>query len=194
MRLGEAVRNTEETKISVKVNLDGTGKSNISTGIGFFDHMLKSFTKHGFFDIDIKADGDLEVDSHHTMEDTGIVLGMAFKDAIGDKKGIKRFGDAVIPMDDALVLCAVDISGRPYLGYELDFTVDKIGEADTEMFKEFFYAFSYAAGINIHVKQISGKNNHHICESAFKAFAKAMDTATLIDERIDGVLSTKGNL
>ena len=156
--------------------------------------MLNGFARHGLFDLQGKICGDIEVDSHHTIEDTGIVLGEAIKTAVGDKAGIRRYGHAILPMDEALVLCAVDLSGRPYFMSDLQFTCDKIGDMDTEMVKEFFYSVSYAAGMNLHFKQLSGSNNHHIAECAFKAFAKALDMATQYDDRIDGILSTKGSL
>lgn len=187
-------RNTSETKIKLSINIDGTGISNVKTGIGFFDHMLISFAKHGFFDLDISVDGDLEVDTHHTIEDVGIVLGQAIKEAIGDKNGIKRFGNFMLPMDEALVLCAIDVSGRPYLEMDCDFTVEKIGDFDTEMVREFFYAISYSCGMNLHIRKLCGVNNHHILEAAFKGFAKALDEATMMDARITDVLSTKGAL
>lgn len=187
-------RKTGETDISVKLNLDGTGKTQINTGIGFFNHMLDSFARHGLFDLEVSADGDLDVDSHHTIEDTGIVLGQAIKEAAGDKKGIKRFGECILPMDESLILCALDLSGRPYLMYNLEFSVPKLGDFDTEMVHEFFYAVSYSAGINLHLKMLDGVNNHHIIEATFKAFAKALDRALEYDERITGVLSTKGSL
>ena len=187
-------RKTGETDISVKLNLDGTGKTQINTGIGFFNHMLDSFARHGLFDLEVSADGDLDVDSHHTIEDTGIVLGQAIKEAAGDKKGIKRFGECILPMDESLVLCALDLSGRPYLMYNLGFSVPKVGDFDTEMVHEFFYAVSYSAGINLHLKMLDGVNNHHIIEAAFKAFAKALDQAVSYDGRITDVLSTKGSL
>ncbi len=187
-------RCTNETDIRLEINLDGTGKANVSTGVGFFDHMLNSFARHGLFDIDLSVKGDLEVDSHHTIEDTGIVLGQAIKEAAGDKKGIKRFGECILPMDETLVLCALDLSGRPYLMYNLSLTVPKVGEFDTEMVHEFFYAVSYASGMNLHLKQLDGVNNHHIIEAAFKSFAKALDRALEYDNRIVDVLSTKGSL
>ncbi|MDD6400856.1 MAG: imidazoleglycerol-phosphate dehydratase HisB [Lachnospiraceae bacterium] len=194
-RVAEIARKTNETDIKLKLNLDGTGKANIDTGIGFFDHMLNNFARHGFFDIELKVDGDLYVDCHHTIEDTGIVLGQAIAKAIGDKKGINRFGSFMLPMDETLVLCALDLSGRPYLVYDLSLTTPQVGYMDTEMVKEFFYAVSYGAGMNLHIKQISGSNNHHIIEAAFKAFAKALDQATMIDNRLEGIiLSTKGSL
>lgn len=187
-------RKTAETDITVEINLDGTGCAEIDTGIGFFDHMLNSFARHGLFDLKVHVKGDLEVDCHHTIEDTGIVLGEAIKQAVGDKKGICRFGNFILPMDETLVLCALDLSGRPYLRYDLTLTVPKVGDFDTEMVHEFFYAVSYAAGMNLHIKQLDGENNHHIIEAAFKAFAKALDQATSYDERITDVLSTKGSL
>ena len=187
-------RSTSETKISIDINLDGSGKSDISTGIGFFDHMLISFARHGFFDLTVKVDGDLHVDSHHTIEDVGIVLGQAIGKALGDKKSIRRFGNMILPMDETLVLCSMDISGRPYLYFDIPFTVEKVGTFDTEMVKEFFYAVSYSCGMNLHFKYFHGSNNHHLIEAAFKAFARALDEATAIDPRIDGVLSTKGTL
>lgn len=187
-------RNTSETKIRLSINLDGSGKSNIQTGIGFFDHMLHSFARHGFFDLDVKVDGDLHVDCHHTIEDVGIVLGQAIGKALGDKTSIRRFGNMILPMDETLVLCSMDISGRPYLYFDIPFTVEKVGTFDTEMVKEFFYAVSYSCGMNLHFKYFHGNNNHHLIEAAFKAFARALDEATAIDPRIDGVLSTKGTL
>ena len=194
MRQSDVVRKTKETDISIKLNIDGTGKSNINSGIGFFDHMLQGFSKHGFFDLDLKCVGDLEVDGHHTVEDCGIALGQAIKEAVGDKAGISRYGYFILPMDDALVLCSLDLSGRPYLSYDID-TVDTVcGDFDCCLMREFFYAISYSAGMNIHLKKISGTNGHHICEASFKAFAKALDMATGYDNRVDGVLSTKGTL
>lgn len=187
-------RCTSETKIIVDINLDGSGRSDISTGIGFFDHMLISFARHGFFDLTVKVEGDLHVDCHHTIEDVGIVLGQAIGKALGDKKSIRRFGNMILPMDETLVLCSMDISGRPYLYFDIPFTVEKVGTFDTEMVKEFFYAVSYSCGMNLHFKYFHGSNNHHLIEAAFKAFARALDEATEIDPRIDGVLSTKGTL
>lgn len=187
-------RKTEETDIKLELNLDGTGNAKIETGIGFFDHMLNSFAKHGFFDLKLEVKGDLFVDSHHTVEDTGIVLGQAIRAALGDKKGIKRYGNVMLPMDDALALCALDLSGRPFLVYDVPLTVDKIGYLDTELIKEFFYAISYASGMNLHIKMLNGSNNHHIVEAVFKAFAKSLDEAIGMDHRIDGVLSTKGTV
>ncbi len=193
-RTGEIKRTTSETDILVKIDLDGTGKAVVDTGIGFFDHMLRSFAKHGFFDLVVKVKGDLEVDCHHTIEDTGIALGEAIKAAVGDKKGIRRYGNFILPMDETLVLTAIDLSGRPYLGFDMTFTTDHVGGFDTEMVNEFFYAISYSCGMNLHIRQLSGKNNHHLIEAAFKAFAKALDEAVSYDGRIQDVLSTKGAL
>lgn len=187
-------RKTKETDISVILNLDGTGKSEIDTGIGFFDHMLEGFARHGFFDLKVKAQGDLLVDGHHTVEDTGIVLGQAVKNALGDKKGIRRYGSCMLPMDDALALCAVDLCGRPYFAFDCSFTTDRLGELDTELIREFFQAVSYHAGMNLHLKMMGGVNNHHMAEAMFKAFAKALDEAAAKDERVADVLSTKGSL
>ena len=188
------VRKTKETDISLHLNLDGTGSSSIHTGIGFFDHMLDGFARHGLFDLKVNVAGDLAVDCHHTIEDTGIVLGNAIKEAVGDKKGIRRYGSCILPMDETLVLCAVDLSGRPYLVFDGEFTTDRVGYMDTEMVKEFFYAISYTAGMNLHIRVLSGGNNHHMIEAMFKAFAKALDQATVIDPRITDILSTKGSL
>lgn len=193
-RTADYVRKTKETDISLYFNLDGTGTSSINTGIGFFDHMLDGFARHGLFDLKVNVAGDLAVDCHHTIEDTGIVLGNAIKKAVGDKKGIKRYGSCILPMDETLVLCAVDLSGRPYLVFDGEFTTDRVGYMDTEMVKEFFYAVSYTAGMNLHIKVLSGGNNHHMIEAMFKAFAKALDQATIIDPRITDILSTKGSL
>ena len=187
-------RITKETDIQMNFNIDGSGIANIQTGIGFFDHMLNSFARHGFFDLELTVKGDLEVDTHHTIEDTGIVLGAAIKEALGDKKSIKRYGNMILPMDETLILCAVDLSGRPYLGYDVPLTAERVGDFETEMVKEFFYAVSYSAEMNLHIRKLSGDNNHHIIEGVFKAFAKALDDASLPDPRITGVLSTKGTL
>ena len=193
-RTASISRTTSETDIAVTLNLDGSGRSDIDTGIGFFDHMLRSFAKHGFFDLTVQVKGDLEVDCHHTIEDTGIVLGEAIKKAMGDKKGIRRYGSFALPMDETLVLTALDLSGRPYLCFDADFTVVRVGEFDTEMVREFFYAISYSCGMNLHIRQLAGQNNHHIIEAIFKSFAKALDEATGYDPRIKDVLSTKGTL
>ena len=187
-------RKTKETDIVMTLELDGSGKSSIETGIGFFNHMLEGFAKHGFFDLDVQIKGDLQVDGHHTVEDAGIVLGTAIREALGDKAGIKRYGSCILPMDDALALCAIDLCGRPYFVFECDFTVEKVGYLDTELVREFFYAVSYSAGMNLHIKMLSGINDHHMIEAMFKAFARALDEATGFDERITGVLSTKGSL
>ncbi len=193
-RTATITRKTAETDIEITLNLDGSGISSIDTGIGFFDHMLSAFAKHGFFDLTVKVLGDLDVDCHHTIEDTGIVLGEAIKQAVGDKKGIKRFGSFILPMDETLVLTALDLSGRPYLNFDARFTTDRVGGYDTEMVKEFFYAISYTSGMNLHIKQLDGANNHHMIEAIYKSFAKALDEATSYDPRIKDVLSTKGSL
>jgi imidazoleglycerol-phosphate dehydratase len=193
-RSAQVNRKTKETDINMELNIDGSGKAQIETGIGFFNHMLDSFTRHGFFDLKLNVKGDLYVDSHHTVEDTGIVLGQAIKSALGDKQGIRRYGSFLLPMDETLVLCAIDLSGRPYLVFDLKFSSDRIGYMETELVREFFYAVSYSAGMNLHIKLLSGGNDHHIIEAAFKAFAKALDEASGIDERIQGVLSTKGSI
>lgn len=193
-RCAKLSRKTKETDISVGLNIDGTGKSNIDTGIGFFNHMLEGFSKHGFFDLDMTCDGDLNVDCHHTIEDCGIVLGNAIAQAVGDKKGIKRFGSFILPMDEVLVLCAIDLSGRPYLQFDDEFTCERVGDMDTEMVREFFYAVSYSAAMNLHIKVLTPGNNHHMIEAMFKAFAKALDDACTYDSRIKDVMSTKGSL
>jgi imidazoleglycerol-phosphate dehydratase len=193
-RIAKLTRKTKETNITVSLAIDGTGNSTINTGIGFFDHMLEGFSRHGFFDLELNCEGDLAVDCHHTIEDCGIVLGNAIKNALGNKKGIRRFGSCILPMDETLVLCAVDLSGRPYLQFEGTFTVDRVGYMDTEMVKEFFYAVSYSAGMNLHVKVLTPGNNHHMIEAMFKAFARALDEATTLDPRITDILSTKGSL
>ena len=221
MRIGDITRKTGETDIHVRLNLDGNGKADLGagTGIGFFDHMLNAFARHGFFDLTVEAKGDLEVDGHHLVEDTGIVLGEAIRSAVGDKAGIRRFGYFVLPMDEALVLCAIDLSGRPYFAMEFDqgspgtasllsgagsgnscagpfggFHTPMVGGFDTQLVKEFFYSISYAAAMNLHFRVLAGENDHHIIEAMFKAFAKALDLATQKDPRIDDVLSTKGVL
>ena len=193
-RIADCKRTTKETDIALTLNLDGSGKADIDTGIGFFDHMLDGFSRHGMFDLNVRVKGDLIVDCHHTIEDTGIVLGTAIKEAVGDKKGMKRFGSCILPMDETLVLCAVDLSGRPYLSFDGEFTTDRVGYMDTEMVKEFFYAISYTAGMNLHIKVLSGGNNHHMIEAMFKAFARELDEATGFDPRITDILSTKGSL
>ncbi|MEE1304580.1 MAG: imidazoleglycerol-phosphate dehydratase HisB [Agathobacter sp.] len=193
-RTAKFTRKTKETDISLSFNIDGSGQSVVNTGIGFFNHMLEGFSKHGFFDLNLNCEGDLAVDCHHTIEDCGIVLGNAIKHAVGDKKGIKRYGSCILPMDETLVLCAVDLSGRPYLAFDGEFTVDRVGYMDTEMVKEFFYAVSYSAGMNLHIKVLNNGNNHHMMEAMFKAFGRALDEATILDPRITDILSTKGSL
>ena len=193
-RIATIERNTSETKIKCTLNLDGSGKADIHTGIGFFDHMMNSFTRHGFFDLSLQVEGDLEVDTHHTVEDTGIVLGQAIARAVGDKQGITRYGSQILPMDEALVMCALDLCGRPYLVCDLTLDREKVRDLETEMVREFFYAVSYGAAMNLHIRQMSGANNHHIIEAAFKAFARALDAACAMDPRVSGVLSTKGAL
>lgn len=193
-RTATVARNTKETKITVSINIDGTGKSEINTGIGFFDHMLEGFAKHGLFDLKVTVEGDLNVDGHHTVEDTGIVLGQAIMQAIGDKKGIKRYGNMILPMDESLVLSAIDLCGRPYFVMDAEFTSPMVGDFDTQLVREFFYAVSYSAMMNIHFRVITGINDHHKIEAMFKAFAKSLDEATTIDPRITDVLSTKGAL
>ena len=193
-RIASISRKTKETEINVSLCIDGCGKSNIDSGVGFFNHMLEGFAKHGFFDLNLSCDGDIEVDCHHTIEDCGIVLGNAIKEAIGDKKGIKRFGSCILPMDESLVLCAVDLSGRPYLVFDGEFSTSTVGDMDSEMVKEFFYAVSYSAGMNLHIKVLNSRNNHHMIEAMFKSFARALDEATTFDSRIKDVLSTKGSL
>lgn len=193
-RAAEIQRKTKETDIRVTLELDGTGKSEIATGIGFFDHMLEGFSRHGFFDLNCQVQGDLQVDGHHTVEDTGIVLGQAVAKALGDKKGICRYGSFILPMDETLVLCAVDLCGRPYLNFDAAFPVERVGGLDTQLVREFFYAVSYSAGMNLHLKLLDGVNAHHMIEAMFKAFAKALDQAVSMDPRNTGVLSTKGSL
>lgn len=187
-------RKTSETDIDLFIRIDGSGDAQVDTGIGFFDHMLKSFAKHGMFDLKLNVTGDLIVDCHHTVEDVGIVLGEAIKKALGDKKSIRRYGDIILPMDEALILCAIDLSGRPYLVFDATFSSDMVGYFDTQMVKEFFYAISYSAGMNLHIREMSGENDHHIIEGMFKAFAKALDEACSKDARIKSILSTKGSL
>ena len=193
MRTGKAERLTKETTIQATICLDG-GDVEVSTGIGFFDHMLEGFSRHGLFDLDIQVHGDIEVDAHHTVEDTGIVLGQAFKEALGNKEGIARFGYFILPMDDALVLASLDISGRMYFDFEAELPAERLGTMETETVREFFMGFASGLGMNLHIRQMAGMNTHHIVEAMFKAVAKAMDQAVRVDERIQGVLSTKGTL
>ena len=187
-------RDTAETKTSVTFRLDGSGKFCGTSGIGFFDHMLSAFCRHGFFDLELSCEGDLQVDGHHTVEDCGIVLGEAIRQALGNKAGICRYGFFLLPMDEALVSCAIDLSGRPYYESDAAFLSAKVGEFDTQLVKEFFYSISYAAGMNLHFVVKRGVNDHHIIEGMFKAFAKSLDQAVRIDPRVEGVLSTKGSL
>lgn len=193
-RVSSINRSTNETKIKLMFGVDGSGQSTLETGIGFFDHMLTHIAKHGFFDLNVECEGDLYVDTHHTIEDIGIVFGKAISEAVGDKQGIKRYGSCILPMDETLVLCALDLSGRPYLNFDVPLTVDKLGTMDTEMVKEFFMAVAVHGGMNLHIKLLDGVNNHHIVEGVFKAFGNALDTATQIDPRIIGTRSTKGML
>lgn len=193
-RTASLTRTTKETDISISLNLDGGGKAEIFTGIGFFDHMLNGFARHGLFDLNCQVKGDLEVDCHHTIEDTGIVLGQVIKEAVGDKKEMVRFGTCILPMDESLILCSLDLSGRPYYVSDAVFPTERVGEMDTQMVREFFYAVSYSAGMNLHFKVLEGGNSHHMIEGMFKAFAKALDMATTTDPRIVDVLSTKGSL
>ena len=196
-RIAEERRTTGETDIELKLALDGAGKAKVSTGIGFFNHMLDAFARHGLFDLEVSLKGDLEVDGHHSVEDCGIVLGNAIRRAVGDKKGIRRYGYFVLPMDEALVLCAVDLCDRPYFvlsGGEKFETVPMVGDFDTQLVREFFYSVSYAAGMNLHFRILEGTNAHHMIEAMFKAFSKALDMAVSLDPRIDDVLSTKGTL
>lgn len=187
-------RTTKETDVRLTLNLDGTGKNAIHTGIGFFDHMLNGFARHGLFDLEAEVNGDLEVDCHHTVEDTGIVLGQAILKAVGDKAGIRRYGHFILPMDETLVLCAVDLSGRPYLKFDYAFTAERLGGLDTEMVKDFFYAVSYSAMMNIHLRVLDGDNNHHMAEALFKSFGKALDMAVQKEPRIEEAWTTKGSL
>lgn len=193
-RTAEVKRTTRETDITVAIHLDGTGKSSVSTGIPFMDHMLELFARHGFFDLDVQAKGDLEVDAHHTMEDLGLVLGEAIRKAAGDKAGIRRYGNFLLPMDETLMLVALDLSGRPCLVYDVAPPAAMIRELDTRLFHEFFQALAVAAGMNLHLKLLAGAEVHHVFEAAFKGFGKALDMATSIDPRVTGVLSTKGCL
>jgi len=195
MRTAEIIRNTNETKIRLSITLEGSGKSVIDTKCGFLDHMLTLFAKHGRFDMEVICDGDTEVDYHHTTEDIGIALGTAFRQALGDKKGIVRYGNTVLPMDETLILSAVDISGRDYLGYKLDIPTQKVGDFDTELTEEFFLGFVRNAGITLHIQQLAGTNSHHIIEGTFKSVARTMKQAVAIDEAFaDEIPSTKGVL
>lgn len=195
MRTAQMIRKTAETDIKLKLNLDGSGKSNINTGCGFLDHMLILFSSHGRFDLDVECKGDTYVDYHHTTEDIGIALGKAFYDALGDKRGIHRYGDTILPMDEALILSAVDFSGRSYLGFDLSLPTEKVGDFDTELVEEFFLGFTRNAECSLHIKMLSGKNTHHIIEGAFKSVARTLRKAVKIDEEFrDEIPSTKGVL
>ena len=193
-RTATVTRNTRETQITLTLALDGAGKTDLDTGIGFFDHMLDGFARHGLFDLTVHCRGDLHVDCHHTIEDVGIALGTALREALGDKAGLVRYGSCLLPMDETLALCAVDLGGRPYFVYDAAFAGPRCGGMDTQMAREFFYAASYAAAMNLHLKILYGANDHHKLEALFKAFAKALDAASRPDPRIEGVLSTKGTL
>jgi|SRR5579862_556826 len=193
-RTARVTRTTKETDISVELTVDGSGHAAVDTGIPFLNHMLDSFARHGFFDLTVKARGDLDVDQHHTVEDVGLTLGQALRDALGDKVGIRRFGDAACPLDEALVTAVVDLSGRPYLAYNLKIKQARVGTFDTELVHDFFLALTNQVGMNLHLNQVQGRNPHHIIEASFKAFARALDTAKQVDPRVDGVPSTKGSL
>jgi len=193
-RTSEMTRKTKETQIEMTFAIDGSGKYEISTGVGFLDHMLELFTRHGMFDMTLKCVGDTNVDAHHSVEDIGIVLGMCIKEALGDKKSIVRYGSMMLPMDEVLALVSLDLSGRSFLQYNVTFANDLVGDMETELVEEFFRAVSTNAGMNLHIKLLEGGNNHHVTEAIFKGFAKALDQATHIDERIDGVMSTKGSI
>lgn len=192
MRTATITRKTKETDITVSINLDGKGNSKIDTGVGFFDHMLTSFSKHSLIDLELKCEGDLFVDSHHTIEDCGIVIGTAINEALKDKQGISRYSDCIMPMDEALVLCAIDLSGRAYLDFDAEFNCEKVGYFDSEMVEEFFYALASNAKMNLHIRELAGRNTHHVIECIFKAFAVALRKAVSFDNRIEGTLSTKG--
>ncbi|MEJ1995144.1 MAG: imidazoleglycerol-phosphate dehydratase HisB [Limibacillus sp.] len=195
MRQARVERQTKETQITAKIDLDGTGRYDVTTGLGFLDHMIEQLARHSLIDIELDCEGDLHIDGHHTTEDCGIVLGKAVANALEDRAGIRRYGHAYIPMDETLTRCALDVSGRPYLIWKVEFTRDKLGEMDTELFREFFQAFAQHAGITLHVENLYGVNNHHIVESSFKALARALRQAVEIDPRLDGeVASTKGSL
>lgn len=195
MRKARVERNTTETQIMVELNLDGTGVYDVETGVGFLDHMLEQLSRHSLMDLKVRAKGDLHIDFHHTTEDSGIAIGQAFAQALGDKKGITRYGSCLLPMDEALTRVALDISSRPYLIWNVEFTRDKVGDMDTELFREWFQGFAQAAGITLHVENLYGDNNHHIIESAYKALARSLRVAIEIDPRkSDAIPSTKGTL
>jgi len=194
MRKADLHRKTTETDIRLSLNLDGEGTYQIATGVPFLNHMLELFAKHGFFDLTLRASGDVEIDDHHTVEDVGLALGQAFREALGDKKGIRRFGEATVPLDEALVACVVDLSGRPFLAYNLQISQEKVGNFATELIHDFFLAFTNQLAMNLHFNMTQGRNPHHSIEAAFKAFARALSSATQPDPRVKGVLSTKGSL
>ena len=193
-RKAEISRKTKETDIRIRLDLDGSGKADIQTGVGFFDHMLDGFARHGLFDLSVHVAGDLQVDDHHTIEDTGIVLGTAVREAIGDKRGIRRYGSSILPMDETLVMTALDLGGRPWFSFDGNFRAERCGDMGTQMVREIFYAVSYTAGMNLHMRILDGQNDHHKIEALFKSFARALDEATQTDPRITGILSTKGSL
>jgi len=193
-RTADITRETGETRVELSLDLDGTGSGSRTTGVGFLDHMLELFARHGFFDLRVRASGDLHIDQHHTVEDVGLTLGQAFREALGDKHGIRRFGQASVPLDEALVSVVVDLSGRPFLVYELAPGRERVGEFDTELVHDFLLAFSNEVKMNLHVDCVRGRNPHHMIEAAFKGLARALDAATAIDPRVQGVLSTKGRL
>jgi len=193
-RHARVARTTKETDISVELSVDGRGRAAIDTGVPFLDHMLDIFARHGFFDLSVRARGDLEVDQHHTVEDVGLTLGQALREALGDKAGIRRFGDATCPLDEALVSCVIDLSGRPFLAYNLKIKQARVGNFDTELIHDFLLAFTNQVGMNLHLNQVQGRNPHHIIEAGFKALARALDKAKQVDPRVEGVLSTKGSL
>lgn len=193
-RAAELERKTRETQVKVALKVDGTGHGEIATGVPFLDHMLESFARHGFFDLKVQAHGDLHIDEHHTVEDVGIVLGRAFRQALGDRSGIRRFGEATVPLDEALCSAVVDISGRSYLSYEVPVAQERVGNFPTELVQDFMKAFSDEAGINLHLHLRAGRNPHHVIETVFKSFARAMDQASSLEPRVSGVLSTKGTL
>jgi imidazoleglycerol-phosphate dehydratase len=194
MRKADLQRKTNETDIRLRLDLDGEGNYQISTGVPFLNHMLELFTRHGFFNLTLRATGDVEIDDHHTVEDVGLALGQAFREALGDKKGIRRFGEATVPLDEALVSCVVDLSGRPFLAYNLQIAQEKVGNFATELIHDFFLAFTNQLALNLHFNMAQGRNPHHIIEAAFKAFARALSSAVQHDPRVKGVLSTKGSL
>lgn len=194
VRKAKIHRKTTETEVSVVLSLDGEGKYQISTGVSFLNHMLELFSRHGFFDLTLEARGDPEIDDHHTVEDVGLALGQAFREALGDKKGIRRFGEATVPLDEALVSCVVDLSGRPFLAYNVRIKQEKVGNFATELIHDFLLALTNQVGMNLHLNMIQGRNPHHIIEATFKALARALDSATQMDPRVKGVLSTKGSL